>query len=61
MRFLLTLLLLVSSFAIAQTTPCFSFEENDFVLSGSATIIDDNTVRLTQEVAINRGLFGLKI
>ena len=48
MRFLLTLLLLVSSFAIAQTTPCFSFEENDFVLSGSATIIDDNTVRLTQ-------------
>ena len=42
------LLLFATFYAFAQTTPCFTFEEDEFSISGDALIINDDTVRLTQ-------------
>ncbi len=50
MRLLILTLLLISSIAKAQTTPCFTFEEGEFVVSGNATVMNDDTVRLTEAV-----------
>jgi gliding motility-associated-like protein len=50
MRLIILTLLLISSIAKAQTTPCFTFEEGEFVVSGNATVINDDTVRLTEAV-----------
>ena len=48
MRSYILLLLFASFYASAQTTPCFTFEENEFSISGDAVIMSDDTIRLTQ-------------
>lgn len=48
MRSYILPLLFASFYATAQTIPCFTFEENEFSISGDALIINDDTVRLTQ-------------
>ncbi|MDG1057270.1 MAG: L-type lectin-domain containing protein, partial [Flavobacteriaceae bacterium] len=50
MRFLIIMLMLTTYLAKAQTIPCFTFDEGEFVVSGNATIINDDTVRLTQAI-----------
>ena len=50
MRFLLIMIMLITHLAEAQTIPCFTFDEGEFVVSGNATIINDDTVRLTQAI-----------
>ncbi|MDA0326731.1 MAG: gliding motility-associated C-terminal domain-containing protein [Bacteroidetes bacterium] len=50
MRFLMIMLMLTTYLAKAQTVPCFTFDEGEFVVSGNATIINDDTVRLTQAI-----------
>ena len=50
MRFLIIMLMLTTYIAKAQTIPCFTFDEGEFVVSGNATIINDDTVRLTQAI-----------
>ena len=50
MRFLMIMIMLITHLAEAQTIPCFTFDEGEFVISGNATIINDDTVRLTQAI-----------
>lgn len=55
MRSYILLLLFASFYASAQTTPCFTFEENEFSISGNAVVINDDTVRLTEAVGNQSG------
>ena len=50
MRSYILLMLFASFYASAQTIPCFTFEEGEFVVSGNATVMNDDTVRLTEAV-----------
>lgn len=55
MRFFSYCLFLFGNLIIAQTIPCFSFDENEFVVSGNATIINEDTVRLTEAIGNQAG------
>lgn len=55
MRSYILLLLFASFYATAQTIPCFTFEENEFSISGNAVVINDDTVRLTEAVGNQSG------
>ena len=55
MRSHILLLLFASFYASAQTIPCFTFEENEFSISGNAVVINDDTVRLTEAVGNQSG------
>jgi len=55
MRSYFLLLLFVTCYTTAQTTPCFTFDENEFVISGNATVINDDTIRLTEAIGNQAG------
>lgn len=55
MRHIILILFLSPTIVLSQTVPCFSFEEEDFVVSGNATILDEDTVLLTQAVGNQAG------
>ena len=55
MRYVIILFFIFYSKSLAQTTPCFSFNENEFVISGDAFIIDENTIRLTEAIGDQAG------
>lgn len=55
MRYVIILFFIFFSKSLAQTTPCFSFNENEFVISGDAFIIDENTIRLTEAIGDQAG------
>ncbi len=55
MRSYILLLLFASFYASAQTTPCFTFDQNEFSISGNAVVINDDTVRLTEAVGNQSG------
>lgn len=55
MRFLISFLLLFSWSFFSQTIPCFNFDENDFIISGSAVVVDSDVVRLTQATGNQAG------
>ena len=55
MRSFFLLLLFITCYTTAQTTPCFTFNENEFVISGNATLINDDTIRLTEAIGNQAG------
>lgn len=56
MRFFIFLFLIFYYSTYSQTIPCFSFNENEFVITGDASVVDENIIRLTQAVG-NQGGF----
>lgn len=55
MRFLYSLVILLHFNLVAQTVPCFNFEDDDFIISGNAEIVENDVVRLTEPIGNQAG------